>query len=140
MGSIIDYIACPNCGQEAYNDYYYKTGEEYINCQKCGYHYSATYKTDDKGKFVTKDGTENYTLDNLIMEVNEIKFPYGAYRYTVKDQIGTACGSAETEEGWEDIKKAICEIEGVESLTLSRYINGEIKTEVIYDRKESRES
>ena len=37
MGSVIDYIECPHCGQEAYIDFYYKTGEEYINCNKCGY-------------------------------------------------------------------------------------------------------
>jgi hypothetical protein len=24
------------------DDFYYKTGEEYVNCGHCGYHYSAT--------------------------------------------------------------------------------------------------
>lgn len=33
---------------EAIVDYYYKTGEEYINCGNCGYHYSATIKDTDK--------------------------------------------------------------------------------------------
>ena len=34
MGSVIDYIECPNCKGEdaAVSDYYYKTGEEYIFC------------------------------------------------------------------------------------------------------------
>jgi hypothetical protein len=27
---------------EAMDDFYYKTGEEYVNCSHCGYHYSAT--------------------------------------------------------------------------------------------------
>ena len=63
MGSVIDYIECPNCKAEAYSDFYYKTGEEYINCNNCGYHYSATYKRDDDGEFVTQDGTNNYTFE-----------------------------------------------------------------------------
>ena len=49
MGSVLDYIECPNCGQEAFSDFYYKTGEEYVNCGNCGYHYSATIK--DRTKF-----------------------------------------------------------------------------------------
>jgi len=44
MGSIIEYIECPNCEHEAFSDFYYKTGEEYVNCNNCGYHYSATIK------------------------------------------------------------------------------------------------
>ena len=52
MGSVIDYIECPNCKHEAYSDFYYKTGEEYVNCQNCGYHYSATFKCDDEGNYI----------------------------------------------------------------------------------------
>ena len=48
MGSVIDYIDCPNCGNEAFSDFYYKTGEEYVNCNSCGYHYSATIINRDK--------------------------------------------------------------------------------------------
>ena len=44
MGSVIDYIECPNCKQEAFSDFYYKTGEDYINCGSCGYHYAQTLK------------------------------------------------------------------------------------------------
>ena len=60
MGSVIDYIECPNCKQEAFSDFYYKTGEDYINCSNCGYHYAQTLKRDEDGKFVTEDGTDNY--------------------------------------------------------------------------------
>ena len=48
MGSVIDHIECPNCKQEAYSDFYYKTGEEYVNCNNCGYHRSATIVNRDK--------------------------------------------------------------------------------------------
>ena len=58
MGSVIDYIECPNCKQEAFSDFYYKTGEDYINCGNCGYHYAQTLKRDEDGKFVTEDGTK----------------------------------------------------------------------------------
>jgi transcription elongation factor Elf1 len=36
MGSVIDNIECPNCNHEAFSDFYYKTGEQYINCNNCG--------------------------------------------------------------------------------------------------------
>ena len=48
MGSVLDFIECPNCKHEASDDFYYKTGEEYIFCQNCGYHRSATIINRDK--------------------------------------------------------------------------------------------
>ena len=35
MGSVIDFIECPNCSQEAYSDFYYKSGEQYVSCSSC---------------------------------------------------------------------------------------------------------
>jgi len=97
MGSVIDYIECPRCGHEAFSDYYYKTGEEYISCNCCGYHRSAELKRDNDGKLITKDGTLNYEFDNLIMEYNESPTPYGSFRYKFVDNVGTHCGTLETE-------------------------------------------
>ena len=37
MGSISDTIICPKCGSEASDEFYYKTGEEFILCMHCGY-------------------------------------------------------------------------------------------------------
>ena len=136
MGSVIDYIECPNCKQEAYSDFYYKTGEEYINCQNCGYHYSATYKTDDQGKYITKDGTENYTLDNLIMEEREIKNPYGAFRYNEAGRPGTVCGSLATEKDADDFRvemKLASPKDTIHFAQISRFIDGEIKVEDVVD-------
>ena len=127
MGSVIDYIECPHCSGEAFSDFYYKTGEEYINCQNCGYHYSATYKTDDEGKLITKDGTENYEFDNLIMETKELKNPYGAYRIKYYDSVAYQCGSLESEKDFVDIVANLLEIKNtVELFTVSRLINGKI--------------
>ena len=133
MGSVLDYIECPNCGQEAYSDFYYKTGEEYVNCQNCGYHYSATYKTDDKGNYITQDGTDNYTLDNLVMEINEIKNPYGAYQIKQYDAIGYECGSLESEEDFITLLANLRELDSIETFTVNRLIDGKITTIEVID-------
>jgi len=133
MGSVIDYIECPNCKQEAYDDFYYKTGEEYVNCQNCGYHYSATYKRDDEGEFVTKDGTENYEFDNLIMETKELKNPHGAYRIKYYDSVAYHCGSLESEEDFVKLLVNVKEQDDVELFTVSRFVDGEIKVIHVID-------
>ena len=128
MGSVIDHIECPNCGQEAFSDFYYKTGEEYVNCQHCGYHYSATYKRNDEGEFITKDGTDNYTFDNLIMETKELKNPYGAFRIKYVDSIGYHCGSLENENDYIDLKTTadLNENSAMELVSVSRFVGGYI--------------
>jgi len=133
MGSVIDYIECPHCKTEAYCDFYYKTGEEYINCQNCGYHYSAAYKRNDEGKFVTKDGTDNYAFDNLIMEEKELKNPYGAYRLKYHDSVAYLCGSLESEENFVNILANVREQDNVELFTVSRFVDGDISVMHIVD-------
>ena len=131
MGSVIDYIECPNCGYEAMDDFYYKTGEEYINCQNCGYHKSATIINRDKAL------TE---LTEVDWEIHELKNPYGAYRIHIRGDAGTTCGSVETEEAFEDVKKAVAEMENVEYFALSRLVDGEILVEYIIDNTQDGES
>jgi len=135
MGSVIDYIECPNCGHEAYSDFYYKTGEEYVNCQNCGYHYSATYKCDDEGKYVTKDGTDNYSFDNLIMETKELKNPYGAYRLKYYDSVAYECGSLVDEKEYDMLVTVLTMADDreIELFTVSRFVDGEIKVEHVID-------
>ena len=135
MGSVIDYIDCPNCEHEAYSDFYYKTGEEYINCQNCGYHYSATYKTDDNGKYITKDGTDNTTFENLIMETKEIKNPYGAYRVKYVDNVAYYCGSLESKDDYIELTTAadLNENGAIEYMAVNRYVDGEIIKEILID-------
>lgn len=131
MGSVIDYIDCPNCGHEAYDDFYYKTGEEYINCQNCGYHRSAT--------IVNREKPLNELTDED-WEINELKDPYGAYKIKMVGDIGTSCGSVESEEAFEAIKKAVMEIKDVESFSFSRLIGDEIIEETIINNKQDGES
>ena len=124
MGSVIDYIQCPNCGHEAYDDFYYKTGEEYINCMNCGYHRRATII--NRGKTLNELTEEDW-------EIVELKNPYGAYRVQVVGDIGSTCGSVESEEAFEDIKKAVAQMENVEYFSLSRFVDGEIVVDYLID-------
>jgi Zn ribbon nucleic-acid-binding protein len=134
MGSVIDYIDCPNCSQEAYSDFYYKTGEEYVNCQNCGYHYSATYKTNDEGEYVTKDGTDNYEFENLIMETHELKNPYGAYKYKHRDAIATNCGSLENEDDYNKFKSEMeLNKQLITYAIVNRFIDNQLRTEILLD-------
>lgn len=128
MGSVISDIECPNCKQKAYNDYYYKTGEEYINCNNCGYHYSATIKNRDK------------RLDELTdddWEIIEIKNPYASFRIKIYDSIGYQCGSLTNEDELDKLKQQLEEsihagVE-VEYFSISRFVNGEIIETTIID-------
>lgn len=122
MGSVIDYIECTNCKTDAYSDFYYKTGEEYINCNNCGYHYSATIKNRDKK-------LTELTEDDW--EIDELKDPYGAFRYKMAGEIGTTCGSLTTAE---DADKFRVEMkleyqDQVEFAQISRLVGDEIVVE-----------
>jgi len=124
MGSVISNIECPNCGQEAYNDFYYKTGEEYINCNNCGYHYSATIKNRDK------------RLDELTdddWEIIEIKHPYASFRIKMYDSIAYQCGSFTNENELNELKQEISKRDDVELFTISQLIDGEIVETTIID-------
>ena len=133
MGSVIDHIECPNCKHEAFSDFYYKTGEEYVGCNNCGYHRSAFYKRDDDGKFVTKDGTNDYHFDNLVMDLNELKNPYGSYTLKMYKSVAKQCGSFENEEQYNEFKKTSEGDFEIEFSTVSRFIDGEIVVETVVD-------
>jgi Zn ribbon nucleic-acid-binding protein len=127
MGSVLDFIECPNCKQEAYSDFYYKTGEEYINCQNCGYHYSA----------VIKNRTKNLTeLTEADWEIKELKNPYCAYRIKYYEDLGTTCGALLSEEELSNLT-TLMKQEGskLEFFTISRLIDGEIKKTTIINNK-----
>ena len=135
MGSVIDYFDCPNCGQEAVDDFYYKTGEQYINCNSCGYHESHSYKRDENGNLITKDGTNNYSFDNLIMEVKEYNNPYGAYRIKINDSCATQCGTIRDKKDYDEFVSHVLSLpkeeSDIELCTISRFINGEIVIETL---------
>ena len=125
MGSVLDYIECPNCRADAYSDFYYKTGEEYINCNNCGYHYSAT--------IVNRDKMLNELTDSD-WEIKELKEPYGAFRIKEYDSNGYACGSLVTEQEFITLKEEIESLKDtIEFFAISRYVNGNVTAETIID-------
>jgi Zn ribbon nucleic-acid-binding protein len=125
MGSVIDYIECPNCKHEAYDDFYYKTGEEYVNCNNCGYHYSAT--------IINRDKKLN-ELTEQDWKISELKNPYGSYRIKHYDSVAVQCGSLEYEQDFINLKKWVEEeTNDVEYFSMSRFVDGEIKVELIID-------
>lgn len=125
MGSVIDYIECPNCKAEAHSDFYYKSGEEYINCNNCGYYYSATIKSRDKAYSELTD--EDWNIQECIS-------PFGAYRLKYKESVSTQCGSLRNEAEWNEFKKEVMddvEYPNVEMFTLSQLIEGKIVESII---------
>lgn len=126
MGSVVDYIDCPNCTKECFSDFYYKTGEQYIICDECGYYYSSKLKRNENGKFITKDGTENFVFDNLILETREINNPYGVCFYSYYDGEGNS-GSAflENEDVWNQVLMMLVKDRGkIKELRLKQYVDG----------------
>ena len=71
MGSVTTYdVECPKCKQEkGFSDFYYKNHEEYFSCQneECGFGYKYEWERDKDHKLVTRDGSNDYKFDNLIM-------------------------------------------------------------------------
>ena len=131
-------IECPNCKKDAWDDFYYKTGEEYIHCNHCGYYYHNIYRRDDKGDLITLDGSDNYSFDNLIMDEEEVKNPYAAFRIdmnTGEKSSGFKVGTIENEKHLEFMKDLVMSTENYLNLVLSKYIDGEFKEETIIDKQ-----
>lgn len=131
-------IECPNCKQNAWHDFYYKTGEEYMSCNHCGYYYHNLYRRGDDGKYSTLDGSDNYSFNNLIMDEEETKDPYGSFTIELKpseNHRGFKVGSIENEEHLEFIKDLVMNTENYLNLKISRFINGEFKKETIIDKQ-----
>ena len=123
MASVLDFIDCPNCGKEAISDFYYKTGEEYINCQHCGYHYSAFIKHRNKAL---------NTLTEEDWEIKEVKQPYGAYTYKMCGEIGVTCGTLITESDADEFRVQIKLEDHVDFATIKRVVdNKEIVEHVV---------
>lgn len=80
MGRVISTIECPQCGGLYNTDYYYRTGEEYRVCSRCGRHEEWLLERDEAGKPVKdKDGyfKTNYTQTEGF---GSSKFAYFAYK------------------------------------------------------------
>lgn len=129
MGSVIDYVDCPFCGKEAHNEFYYKSGEDYVVCHECGYYKSFTLKDNAKEKKLSEIVETDYQL-------HELRNPYGSYRLKAKGTVFTQVGSIGSEEHFEHLKEQL-NYDEVESFELSRFIDGEIVKTMIYESEPS---
>ena len=124
MSSLTDIKDCPNCGNEATSEFNYKTSEEFTTCSYCGYYKSIMIKDCNKRLEEVEDDD---------WEIIEIKRPYGAYRIKYKDVSIEECGTLITYEDFKILKRKVDEnLADVESFTISRYKDGEIKETIIY--------
>ena len=136
MGSVIDYIECPRCKQEnCIDDFYYKSGEEYINCPDCGYNRIFHYKRDTDGKFLRKDETKGFEFENLIPEEIHLENPYGAFR--VETILGDATwGTLETDEDYQKFISEIVSItnqeHNIKEAVVSKLVGDKIEKEVVF--------
>jgi len=124
MGSVIDYPACVNCGCESYNDYNYRTGEEFTFCANCGYNHRYQLKTRDKKiTEVTKDDYEEILVDK----------PYGAYIIKTIDGMGEQIGTIEDEDHYNKLTSfMVTQHDKLKLFQINQYINGEIRNTVLF--------
>ena len=139
MGSVQQQIDCPNCKNEAFEDFNYKTGEEYMSCSNCGYHKSFYYERDDSGKFVLIDETKEADFGNFKIKEVIIDKPVGSYSIEKSNRFRQV-GSFETQQEYEGFKITIKEMlekdkSEIAEVKVSRFIDGEIKVEEIYSNQ-----
>jgi hypothetical protein len=138
MGSVMGHIECPRCkSEECFEDYYYKTGEEYVSCPDCGYSRSFVYERDEEGNLIKKDESKGYEFDNLVAKENLLEEPFGAYIIRYNSGVGSG-GAIPTEDDYNMFVSDIVSLTNqpdheMESVVVSRFVDGEIKKETIWE-------
>jgi len=138
MGSVMGHIECPRCkSEECFEDYYYKSGEIYISCPDCGYHYSSSIKRDDEGKMIKLDESRELAVDNVVREETLLEEPFGAYLIRYEEGMGSG-GTLRTEDDYHLFVSDIISLTNqsehkMELVTISRFVDGEIKKETIWE-------
>lgn len=130
-------IECPRCGsEECFEDYYYKTGEEYVSCPDCGYHRSFFIKRDEEGKMIKIDEDKDFAIDNVVREETLLEEPYCAFMIRYEDGVGSG-GAIQTKEEYDIFVSDIVSMTNqpdhkMEEVTISRFVDGGIKKEAIW--------
>jgi hypothetical protein len=138
MGSVMGQIECPRCkSEECLEDYYYKSGEIYISCPDCGYHYSSSIKRDDEGKMIKLDESKELAVDNVVREETLLEEPFGAYLIRYEEGMGSG-GTLPTEDDYNIFVSDIVSLTNqpdhkMKLVTISRFVDGEIKKETIWE-------
>jgi Zn ribbon nucleic-acid-binding protein len=138
MGSVMGHIECPRCkSEDCFEDYYYKTGEEYVSCPDCGYSRSFVIKRDSEGKMVKLDESKDLAFDNVVTEETLLEEPFGAFRIQYEGGMGSG-GAIPTEDDYHLFVSDIVSLTNqpqhkMELVTISRFVDGEIKKEIIWE-------
>jgi ribosomal protein L37E len=99
MEAVLDYIDCPKCGSEAYDEFHHKTGEEFISCSHCGYNrkfYISNWDEKDDPEMIDTEfeWVPKYGVEEVI--------GVGAYKIRAKDAIGYQIGSFTDPKGYNE--------------------------------------
>ena len=66
MGSVMDWVECPQCGGSMFTDYYYKSSEEYWMCKRCGKHGKVELVRNENGEVVFDvNGKVDYKTEDV---------------------------------------------------------------------------
>ena len=128
MGSVIDYIDCPKCGNESYNEFYYKSGEEYIFCDHCGYTRKFFIDNwDDKDK-KQEDALPEWVPSFKLEEV----VGFGCYKIRLKEAVGMEVGTFIQPTATEDFLNTIksCEYE-IAHAEYSTFVDGVVTKHIV---------
>ncbi len=131
MGSVSDNVDCPKCkSPDCYIELWYKTGEEFISCPKCGYKYVFLWKCDENGDYILKDPAKGISPDNMIPEITEENNNYAAY--TIINSSGSVSGHLTDFEEYEKFQKYIEEVKPESNITkvvVNRFVDGKFISE-----------
>ncbi|MBS4189953.1 hypothetical protein KHA94_07005 [Bacillus sp. FJAT-49705] len=88
MASNLSAVKCPQCGRSAFEEFYYRSDEQFICCYRCGYNYFKKIRKATRNKveyrentedghgvflLVNKDGSREITLLNIEITAAEIE-------------------------------------------------------------------
>jgi hypothetical protein len=124
MGSVLDFIECPNCkSPDCSLDYYYKTGEEYTLCGDCGY--TKQIHIVNREKNLTELTDDDWRMD-------EVSNPWGCYRIKEIGMVATSVGVLTSEEEYNLMYEKVLEhIDSVDEFSLSRFVDGKIEKKIV---------
>lgn len=129
MGSISDYIDCPQCGKEAHHEMYYKTGEEHILCLNCGY--SRKFEITNWEEREDPDLADRGIDWQPKYEMTELK-GYGAYRIRGIDSMGYEVGGFDGPGGAEEFIELVNNrVDEIAHAEYTEYRGGEWYTTVL---------
>lgn len=81
MGSVQDYQKCEKCGGVRFVDFYYKTGEEYSFCQRCGESRNYQIQRNDQGEAL-------FDTNGYLKFEEKIEKGYGTFAIVQKNGVG----------------------------------------------------